>query len=347
MIDSRATYRPLPFPVPLREHQWPEGTQALVHVRTMVYNHEKYLRTCLDSILTQETTFPVRLIIHDDASTDQSVAILKEYEQRFPTIVQVFYQTENTYQLKNKKEFLLKREAFNRLRNAPYEAICEGDDFWTDPLKLQFQAEFLESHTEFSAVVHATQVQNEDGRMAKETDFWVQLEGDTDLTLSEVVQSKVPFHTSSFFFRSSIIPRILSFPIKPKSADWLTFSMVALEGKIRYLHRTMSVYRTHNSGITMQEDHWHSLEVALNRYTMWQLLKTYAYEDSQRMVFIKMLRYQRKYLIEQYKTKNGYEWLQIAKIIHRFDDWRSFMKFLRHSFKLIPKTIHESVGANP
>ncbi|MBU3675728.1 MAG: glycosyltransferase [Chitinophagaceae bacterium] len=334
MESVQNTYTQLLTPQPIRKHQWPRGTQALVHVRTMVYNHEKYLRTCLDSILMQETTFPVRLIIHDDASTDQSVAILKEYEERFPNIVQVFYQTENTYQIKNKKEFLLKRDAFNQLRNAPYEAICEGDDYWTDPLKLQLQAEFLESHTDYAAVVHATQVHNEDGRVAKETDFWIQLEGDSDLTLSDIVQPKVPFHTSSFFFRSKVIPRIIHFPIKPKSGDWLTFSMVALEGKIRYIHRNMSVYRTHNSGITMQEDHWHSLEVALNRYTMWQLLKTYAYNDSQRMVFNKMLHYQRKYLIEQYKTKNWKAWLQIANVILQFDDWRSFVKHLRRGFNL-------------
>lgn len=338
MIDPRSTYKPLAKALPIREHQWPEGTQALVHVRTMVYNHEKYLRTCLDSILMQETTFPVRLIIHDDASTDQSVAILKEYEQRHPNIIQVYYQAQNTFRIPDKQAFRLKRKPFNDLRTAPYEAMCEGDDFWIDPMKLQLQANFLESHPEYAGAAHATSINNEDGRTAKAEDFWEQLHEDTDLSLADIVQRKVPFHTSSFLFRSSVVPRILSFPIKPKSGDWLTFSMVALEGKIRYIHRNMSVYRTHNSGITMKENHWNSLSVALNRYTMWQLLKTYTYNDEQRMVFEKMLHYQRKYLFEQYRAKNWQEWLHLVRIILQFDQWRVFVKFLRHSLRSNKKT---------
>lgn len=333
----QSIYTPLAEPIPIRDHVWPSHTHPLVHVRIMVFNHEKYLRECLESILTQKTTFPVRIIIHDDASSDQSIAILNEYATRYSHVIQVYFQQQNTYQIENNQKRFQLRKPFNDLRNAPYEAICEGDDFWCDALKLQYQAEFLESNPEYAGCAHATRIQNEDGRMAKADDFWTLKNTDADLDLQDIVQSKVPFHTSSFFFRSRIIPRILSFPFKPKSGDWLMFTFVALEGKIRYFHRPMSVYRTHFSGITTVDNHFGGLAIELNRFQMWHALKPYAYNPQQIGVFKKMLNYQRKYLSTELKPENQADWWKIVTVFWKTNDWKGIQYILKNSVKNIFK----------
>jgi len=335
VLNNTPIYTPLPTPIPISEQVWPAGTEPLVHIRTMVYNHEKYLRTCLDSILMQKTTFPVRMIIHDDASTDASPVILKEYAERYPNLIWVYTQSANTFNIKNRRERLSKRKIFHTWRNSPYEALCEGDDFWTDPMKLQIQADFLEKNPNYAGVSHATTILNENGRTASANDFWQLLKEDTDLGLAQIVQKKVPFHTSSFFFRSHVIPKIINFPFRAKSADWVTFSIVAMEGNIRYMHRKMSVYRTHIYGITSIENHFDAISITLNRYKMWQHLKRYSIKKEHTFIFEKMIHYQHKYLIYEYPTTNFNTLIKIFSIIIKEGEWKMAFKFMQHKLRSI------------
>ncbi|MEX2566817.1 MAG: glycosyltransferase, partial [Cyclobacteriaceae bacterium] len=134
---------PLPEPIPISEQKWPEGTLPLVTTRTMTFNQEAFIRDCLDGILMQKTTFPVQVLIHDDASTDNTVPILREYEHKYPGLIQVFYQPANTHTSKNKHQL---RNAFFDWIKGKYLALCEGDDYWTAPDKLQKQVRFLEEN---------------------------------------------------------------------------------------------------------------------------------------------------------------------------------------------------------
>ena len=106
-----------------------------VSVCCLVYNHEKYLRQCLDSLLMQETNFKYEILIHDDASTDGSADIIREYESKFPDIIKPIYQTENQY---SKQVQISWTYQYPRARGK-YLAWCEGDDFWSDKKKLQKQ----------------------------------------------------------------------------------------------------------------------------------------------------------------------------------------------------------------
>ena len=125
--------------------QSPEGTTPLVTIRCITYNHEPYIRQCLEGFVMQKTNFLFEAIVHDDASTDGTAAIIREYAEKYPDIIKPIYETENQY---SKRNGSLTRIMDAHMRGK-YIAMCEGDDYWIDPLKLQKQVDFLEKHPEY------------------------------------------------------------------------------------------------------------------------------------------------------------------------------------------------------
>ncbi|MDN5307379.1 MAG: hypothetical protein PWP16_742 [Eubacteriaceae bacterium] len=131
--------------IPVTEQKWDENTIPLVSISCITYNHENFIRDAIEGFLMQRTTFPVEILIHDDASTDKTAEIVREYEQKFPQLIKPIYQTENQYS-KGKKI----SATYNYPRaKGKYIALCEGDDYWTDPLKLQKQVDFMEANPEY------------------------------------------------------------------------------------------------------------------------------------------------------------------------------------------------------
>ena len=117
----------------------------IVSVHCLVYNHELYLRQCLDGIVMQKTNFHFEAIVHDDASTDGSSDIIREYAERYPRIIKPIYEVENQY---SKKDGSIDNIMLDACRGK-YIAFCEGDDYWTDPYKLQKQVDFLETNSDY------------------------------------------------------------------------------------------------------------------------------------------------------------------------------------------------------
>ena len=126
------------------------NTAPLVSIKCTVYNHEPYLRQCLDGFVMQKTNFPFEAIVHDDASTDGSAAIIREYAEKYPDIIKPIYETENQYSKKDGSLGRIMNAAIHP--DAKYIAICEGDDYWINPLKLQKQVDYLESHPDYGLV---------------------------------------------------------------------------------------------------------------------------------------------------------------------------------------------------
>lgn len=152
----------------------------LVSICCLTYNHAAFIRKCLDGFLMQQTSFPVEILIHDDASTDGTDDIVKEYTAKYPDKIFPLFETENKYSNGYKGKMDI---TFNYSRaKGKYIASCEGDDYWTDPLKLQKQVDFMESHTDYSVCFHAFRnhvVSTDEYRVTTPTRL-LQSKGDSD-----------------------------------------------------------------------------------------------------------------------------------------------------------------------
>ncbi len=124
-----------------------KDSRVIVAIECLVYNHKPYLRQCLDGFVMQKTNFKFVAVVHDDCSTDGSQEIIREYEEKYPDLIKPIYEKENQY---SKKDGSLIRVIHESLKafDTKYIALCEGDDYWIDSLKLQKQVDFLDTHTD-------------------------------------------------------------------------------------------------------------------------------------------------------------------------------------------------------
>ena len=217
-----------------------EKITCKVSVLCATYNHEEYLRQTLDSFVNQKTDFPFEVLVNDDASTDGTGDIIREYAAKYPEIIRPFYQKENLYS----RRINLYDVVFFPACRGEYIAVCEGDDYWNDPEKLQLQVNWLDAHPEYSACVH-----NSIGRFTDQPDkvLFAQ-DGDRDIPFEQVVQGMShAYHTSSILARREFI---LNPPDYRDVAyhqgyftDYAIGVRLGLSGKVRFLDRCMSVYR--------------------------------------------------------------------------------------------------------
>ncbi len=218
----------------------------LVSVICLTFNHEKYIRECLDGFMVQETDFPFEVIIHDDASTDGTAGIIREYELARPDIFKPIYQRANQF---TQNVDAVKKFIFPRIKGT-YAAWCEGDDYWTDPLKLQKQIGFLRNHPDYAVCFHPVEVRWEDGR--EENTFFPAPEMrffKSDLSLQDLLKRNF-IQTNSAVYRwrfHTDSPDLLPDFILP--GDWYLHLLHAETGKIRYMDDVMAVYRRHADGL--------------------------------------------------------------------------------------------------
>lgn len=169
-----------------------------VSVLCAAYNHEDFLRQTLDGFVSQKTSFPFEVLVNDDASTDSTADILREYAEKYPEIIRPFYQTENLYS----RRINLYDVVFFPAVRGEYIALCEGDDYWNDPEKLQRQVDWLDAHPDYSACVH-----NSIGHFEDQPDrvLFAQ-DGDRDIPFDQVIQGMShAYHTSSILARREFI----------------------------------------------------------------------------------------------------------------------------------------------
>ena len=214
--------------------------KPLVSVCMLTYNHEMFIRNAIDSVLMQKTDFPYELIIGEDCSTDKTREIVKQLESKNPGIIIGQYPSLNRGMTNN---FISVKQA----ARGKYIAFCEGDDYWTDPLKLQKQIEFLESRPEYVASGHESLTLNDDGTKYKKQFYLDQTKKETLST--DYFLTNIPFHLSSLVinqhkFDFNNIKNTLLFRDHP------LMIVLSYHGKIKIHHEVMSVYRKHQGGFS-------------------------------------------------------------------------------------------------
>lgn len=218
----------------------------LLSIHCLTYNHAKFIRKCLDSILMQKTNFPFEVLIHDDASTDGTAEIIKEYAKKYPDIINPVLQTENQWQ---KGVDINKKFIFPKIKGK-YVALCEGDDYWTDENKLQKQVDFLESNHDFAVCFHPVKVVWED-KSADDSIFPTPKMrfNKTVLTLDDLLKANF-IQTNSVMYRWALADgKYCDVPDGILPGDWFLHLLHAKHGKIGFLPDVMSVYRKHSGGV--------------------------------------------------------------------------------------------------
>lgn len=209
--------------------------KPLVSVYCMTYNHGKTIAQTMESIVQQKTDFPFELIVHDDASTDDTAVIVREYAEKYPDIIRPVFQTVNQFRNCN-----LIRAFMHPVSKGDYIAICEGDDYWTDPEKLQKQVAYMRQDPACSMCFHAVQQLAPDGtfinyRPLKET-------GTVDVGL--IIKRGGMFCPSvSLMLRRDVMDMWPAFRETADVYDYPTQLLAATMGKVHYIDEMMGVYR--------------------------------------------------------------------------------------------------------
>jgi glycosyltransferase involved in cell wall biosynthesis len=215
----------------------------LVSVAMIAYNVGKYLEEAIESVLAQQTNFKVELVIGEDCSTDNTREIALAYQIRYPDVVRVLLHEKNLGLTPNSV-------ATQNACRGKYIALLDGDDYWTDDLKLQKQVEFLEQNTGFSASGHQAEKIFEDGSPSKMFGETV----DKVYVLNDTITHR-KFHTSSLVYRREYWVKTGGIPENISSNERAIYPMLAIFGKINYFKDSMCVYRITGTGLTSRVDH--------------------------------------------------------------------------------------------
>lgn len=212
--------------------------KSFMSICIITYNHEKYIRDSLESVLMQKINFPIEIVIGEDSSTDNTRKICEEYKNKFPEIIILRSAAKNMGVMSNLTSTL-------KVCRGKYIAICEGDDYWTDPYKLQKQVNFLEKNSDYSMCFHNSIIKNEH---IKANDSFFCDDGLQETIHTTDLIRKFSIPTASMVFRRSAleIPTWLKLIY---NGDYAISLLLSLKGKIKYLNDVMSVYRKNAGGL--------------------------------------------------------------------------------------------------
>lgn len=222
--------------------------RPLVSISCITFNHASYIRQCLDGFLMQKTNFEFEVLIHDDASSDGTEQIIREYEAEYPDIIKPLYEKENQW-VKGRRG----SKIFNYPRaKGKYIALCEGDDYWTDPLKLQKQVDFLEVNLDYGLVHTKAKIYNQTkNRFLKYT-----LGDENNTYLDLLFKNRIT--TATVLFRKDLLLGYLE-EIKPlthnwKMGDYPMWLWFAYHTKIKLLSDCTTVRRLVSESLTNKKN---------------------------------------------------------------------------------------------
>lgn len=223
--------------------KWNNSDHIVVSICTLTYNHEDFIRDCIEGILMQETDFAFELLIHDDASTDNTQQIIQEYVCKYPLIIKPIYQNENQH-----SQGINPSVTYNYPRaHGDYVAWCEGDDYWTDKNKLAIQVQAMQENPQCHLSFHkAMQIDYSDSNIPDEI-IGVYANKNQIIQFEDIIhwyEGMIP--TASCLVTQKVKKELLHFQ---KDRNYLTIGdrymqfFGARNGGAFYINKTMSVYR--------------------------------------------------------------------------------------------------------
>jgi len=285
----------------------------------ITYGHEKYIKQAIEGILMQECDFNVELIIADDKSPDKTETIVNNFLKNHSRKDWINY----TKHKQNKGANSNFDWAMQQARGE-YVALCEGDDYWVDPYKLQKQVDFLDIYSEYNICVHNTSILNGNELILKE---WRLDNSRTEFNIHDYIYS-IFFHTSSALFRNISASSYYLHGPEMLQGDIALFLSVINDKKVHFIDEYMGVYRLHENGITNDPFYKSRLNTYVSLLNIFSAFDNYSNYKFQVSVWLKkqtikpLIRiYSAKHNKLMYSLYKGYYYL--AKIFLRLKVWFS------------------------
>lgn len=264
-----------------------------ISVSIITYNHEKFIEKCLQGVIDQRLPagWDYEILIGEDKSTDGTLRICEKFESKYPQIVRILRRSKNLGMTQNWRSTI--QECKGR-----YIAICEGDDYWTDSLKLQKQVDFLEENLHYSGCFTNALILDEvNGKPEKR---YIEHTKDKTYSLKEVVRSGGGFFpTASLLFRNKL-GELPSFFLDVKSADRALALLLSNLGEIYLLNEITCVYRKHDSGIftSIENDDSKRLEIDLSNMDLLRKINEFTNRKHERIINIILSNYSQRILVK-------------------------------------------------
>lgn len=255
-----------------------QTSPLMVTVRCITYNHESYIRQCLEGFVMQETTFSFEVIVHDDASTDGTAAIIREYAEKYPDIIRPIFEIENQY---SKHDGSIKR-ILDENTHGKYVTTCEGDDYWIDPLKLQKQVDFLEAHENYGLVhTFAKMWIQKENRISKNLigEYFNDID---DLIISNrIITATTCIRTSLYKSYDIINPSW-------KMGDYPLWLYIVGKSKVHFINECTTVYRVLENSVSHSIDCRRMIDFylsanSISKYFAEYYKKSYLYRSIDKM----------------------------------------------------------------
>ncbi len=217
------------------------SNEILVSICCITYNQEKYIRDALDGFVKQKTNFRYEVLIHDDASTDRTAEIIREYQETYPELIKPILQTVNQYSLGLTNVSGTWNFPRANANGSKYIAMCEGDDYWIDENKLQKQVEYMEAHPDCSLVFHSAKVEVQGNAVTEHMMRPYQMS--RVVPAEEIIDKTSGYATASLMFRTEMVKELPQFYNEAPIADIPLQLLAANMGYGYYMDEPMCVYR--------------------------------------------------------------------------------------------------------
>lgn len=282
--------------------------KPVVSICCTTYNHENYIAEAIDGFLIQETSFPFEILVRDDYSTDKTAKIVREYTAKYPTLIKPIFEKENTF-----SKGVKPMPQLYKISKGKYIALCEGDDYWTDPMKLQKQVDFLNEHNEYIISYHDVNLIDDKGEVISKS-FSSEIK---DFSSDEMLSGNAIILTGTVLFRNCSISPYLKVFNSVVNGDMALWHILGMSGHGKFQKDISNTcYRIHHGGI------WSSIG---QKMRIMKTIETLNLLKKNLPMGKKYLEYNITEKIQQYHVD----------ILHMFLREINLIKYTRHIFSII------------